>query len=147
MQEAHDMVRQMEEKAGITPGEVIVVHRTQEINTATISDIWALQFIKRTIMLWILWFGIVYSYYGIFTWLPSLMVGQGYAVIKTFEYVLVMTLAQLPGYFAAAYLVDRIGRKGTLAGFLAASANLRLLLRSRWQRRNGLAMGQLNVLL
>ena len=50
------------------------------------------------------------------------MVGQGYSVIKTFEYVLIMTLAQLPGYFAAAYLVDRIGRKATLAGFLAASA-------------------------
>ncbi len=122
IQEAHDMVRHMEEKAGITPGEVIVVHRTQEINNATISDIWAPQFIKRTIMLWILWFGIVYSYYGIFTWLPSLMVGQGYTVIKTFEYVLIMTLAQLPGYFAAAYLVDRIGRKATLSGFLTASA-------------------------
>ena len=86
------------------------------------ADILAPQFIKRTIMLWILWFGIVYSYYGIFIWLPSLMVGQGYTVIKTFEYVLIMTLAQLPGYFAAAYLVDRIGRKGTLSGFLAASA-------------------------
>ena len=73
-------------------------------------------------MLWILWFGIVYSYYGIFTWLPSLMVGQGYSVIKTFEYVLIMTLAQLPGYFVAAYLVDRIGRKATLSGFLGASA-------------------------
>jgi len=122
VQEAHDMVSHMEEEAGLVPGEMIITPQTQDIRSATISDIWAPQFVKRTIMLWILWFGIVYSYYGIFTWLPSLMVGQGYTVIKTFEYVLIMTLAQLPGYFAAAYLVDRIGRKATLAGFLAASA-------------------------
>jgi len=100
----------------------MIAPQMQTAHKVTFADLWTPQFIKRTIMLWILWFGIVYSYYGIFTWLPSLMVGQGYSVIKTFEYVLIMTLAQLPGYFAAAYLVDRIGRKATLSGFLAASA-------------------------
>ena len=73
-------------------------------------------------MLWLIWFGIVFSYYGIFTWLPKLLVEQGYTVVKTFEYVLVMILAQLPGYFAAAVLVEKIGRKATLAGFLFACA-------------------------
>jgi len=122
IQEAHEIVRAMEEAAGMSPGDNMIAPQMQKAHKATFADIWAPQFFKRTIMLWILWFGIVYSYYGIFTWLPSLMVGQGYSVIKTFEYVLIMTLAQLPGYFAAAYLVDRIGRKGTLSGFLAASA-------------------------
>ena len=28
-------------------------------------------------MLWLVWFGIVFSYYGIFTWLPKLLVEQG----------------------------------------------------------------------
>ena len=86
------------------------------------KELWTGKFAKRTIILWIIWFGIVYSYYGIFTWLPSLMVQQGHTVLKTFEYVLIMTVAQLPGYFSAAYLVDRIGRKATLAGYLAMSA-------------------------
>ena len=122
IQEAHELVRQMEEGAGIQPEETMIAPQVKTVKPPTLADIWTSQFAKRTMMLWILWFGIVYSYYGIFTWLPSLMVGQGYSVIKTFEYVLIMTLAQLPGYFAAAYLVDRIGRKGTLAGFLAASA-------------------------
>ena len=73
-------------------------------------------------MLWLVWFGIVFSYYGIFTWLPKLLVEQGNTVVKTFEYVLVMIVAQLPGYIAAAALVEKIGRKATLAGFLAACA-------------------------
>ena len=42
-------------------------------------------FLRRTLMLWCLWFGIVYSYYGIFTWLPSLMVNHGFTEIKSFE--------------------------------------------------------------
>lgn len=122
IEEAHQLVCQMEKAAGLVPEEKIIAPLAEKKERVAFADIWAPQFVKRTIMLWILWFGIVYSYYGIFTWLPSLMVGQGHTVIKTFEYVLIMTLAQLPGYFAAAYLVDRIGRKGTLAGFLAASA-------------------------
>lgn len=85
------------------------------------STLWTRQFRTRTIMLWLAWFGIVYSYYGIFMWLPSIVFAQGFAVVKTFEYVLVMTLAQLPGYYAAAWLVDIIGRKYTLSLFLLLS--------------------------
>ena len=85
------------------------------------SSLWSSQFRVRTIMLWLAWFGIVYSYYGIFMWLPSIVFAQGFAVVKTFEYVLVMTLAQLPGYYAAAWLVDIIGRKYTLSLFLLMS--------------------------
>ena len=85
------------------------------------STLWSPQFRVRTIMLWLAWFGIVYSYYGIFMWLPSIVFAQGFAVVKSFEYVLVMTLAQLPGYFAAAWLVDVIGRRYTLSLFLLMS--------------------------
>lgn len=85
------------------------------------SSLWTPQYRTRTIMLWLAWFGIVYSYYGIFMWLPSIVYSQGFAIVKTFEYVLAMTLAQLPGYFAAAWLVDRIGRKYTLSIFLLMS--------------------------
>ena len=79
------------------------------------------QFRVRTIMLWLTWFGIVFSYYGIFMWLPSIVYAQGFEVVKSFQYVLVMTLAQLPGYFTAAWLVDKIGRKYTLSSFLLMS--------------------------
>lgn len=85
------------------------------------ASLWSPQFRIRTIMLWAAWFGIVYSYYGIFMWLPSIVFAQGFAVVKTFEYVLIMTLAQLPGYFAAAWLVDKIGRRYTLSSFLLMS--------------------------
>ncbi|MDN8836961.1 MFS transporter, partial [Staphylococcus aureus] len=37
-------------------------------------------------------------------------------------YVLLITLAQIPGYLLAATLVERIGRRRVLIGFLAISA-------------------------
>lgn len=88
---------------------------------ASFRELWKKPFMSRTIMLWLVWFGINFSYYGIFMWLPSLAFQQGFTVVKTFEYVLIMTLAQLPGYYCAAWLVDKIGRKYTLSAFLLFS--------------------------
>ena len=50
------------------------------------------------------------------------MVKEGYTIVQSFEYVLVMILAQLPGYIAAAWLVEKLGRKATLAGFIGMCA-------------------------
>ena len=73
-------------------------------------------------MLWVLWFTVVLSYYGMFLWLPSVMVSKGFELIQSFEYVLLMTLAQLPGYFSAAWLIERMGRKFVLVGYLMGTA-------------------------
>jgi putative MFS transporter len=73
---------------------------------------------RETLTLWTVWFAIAFSYYGMFLWMPSVLVDKGFTMIKSFQYVLIMTLAQLPGYFAAAYLVEKWGRKWTLATFL-----------------------------
>lgn len=84
--------------------------------------LWSRGFARRTVMLWLLWFAMVYSYYGIFIWLPSLLVASGFGLVKSFSYVLIITAAQVPGYFSAAWLVDRWGRKPTLLVYLAGCA-------------------------
>ena len=95
--------------------------QAETVETPGFPALWAKGMRQRTIMLWCAWFGIVFSYYGIFMWLPSIVYAQGFEIVKTFEYVLVMTLAQLPGYYAAAWLVDVIGRRYTLGLFLLMS--------------------------
>lgn len=120
--EAHEIVVGLEKQAGIEAVQTASVAERVPQENPRFAQLWQPPFAKRTLMLWLIWFGIVFSYYGIFTWLPKLLVEQGYTVVKTFEYVLVMILAQLPGYFAAAVLVEKIGRKATLAGFLFACA-------------------------
>lgn len=87
-----------------------------------IKSVWSGEYRKATIMLWILWFSVVFSYYGMFLWLPSVMVLKGFSLIKSFQYVLIMTLAQLPGYFTAAWFIERVGRKFVLVTYLIGTA-------------------------
>ncbi|WP_144510652.1 MFS transporter [Bacillus sp. FJAT-22090] len=86
------------------------------------KEVWTKKYAKRTLMLWIVWFMVVFSYYGMFLWLPSVMVIKGFTLIKSFEYVLIMTLAQLPGYFSAAWLIEKAGRKFVLVTYLLGTA-------------------------
>lgn len=122
IEEAHALVQKLERECGVEVIQQIEVKPVAAKQSVSFSQLWSNPFAKRTLMLWLIWFGIVYSYYGIFTWLPSLLVKQGYSIVQSFEYVLVMILAQLPGYIVAAWLVEKLGRKWTLAGFIGLCA-------------------------
>ncbi|GAB3054704.1 MFS transporter [Acinetobacter apis] len=119
---AHRILQKLERQAGLPVEQQIQIRPMIEPKKAAFVQLWSKKFVRRTVMLWLIWFGIVFSYYGIFTWLPSLLVKQGFDVVKSFEYVLFMILAQLPGYVVASWLVEKLGRKATLAGLMAGCA-------------------------
>ena len=122
IEEAHALVQKLERQCGVEVIQTIEVKAVSTQKNVSFQQLWSGGFARRSLMLWLIWFGIVYSYYGIFTWLPSLLVNKGYTIVQSFEYVLVMILAQLPGYVVAAWLVEKLGRKMTLAGFIGMCA-------------------------
>jgi MFS transporter, putative metabolite:H+ symporter len=77
---------------------------------------------RTTVMLWSTWFFIALAYYGLFSWLPKIFADRGLDVVQTYSYVLLLAAAQLPGYFSAAWLVERWGRKRTFVTYLSISA-------------------------
>ncbi|MET1248678.1 MFS transporter [Sporolactobacillus sp. STCC-11] len=87
-----------------------------------IVEVWSKKYVRQTVMLWILWFCVVFSYYGMFLWLPGVVALKGFSMVKSFGYVLIMTLAQLPGYFTAAWLIEKWGRKWVLMVYLLGTA-------------------------
>ncbi|MCK6080771.1 MFS transporter [Microbacterium sp. EYE_5] len=89
--------------------------------------LWASRLRRRTASLWVVWFCVNFAYYGAFIWIPTLLYTQGYDLVRTFGFTLVITLAQLPGYAVAAWLIERWGRRATLSVFLAGSAVAALL--------------------
>ena len=122
LNEADAVVRQVEREGGaplITVARPVAPPPAPKVGLA---DLWAPAFIRRTVMLWILWFGIVFTYYGMFTYLPSLLVGRGLTVTRSNEFFFLSTFAQIPGYFTAAWLVERWGRKPTLVTYLLGTA-------------------------
>lgn len=75
-----------------------------------------------TLMLWLAWFMVMFSYYGMFMWLPSIMVDKGYGIVNSFGYTTIIVVAQLPGYFCAAWLAKRIKVKYVFALYMLGTA-------------------------
>lgn len=106
--------------SGPAPGAGTVVEQTPAVEEDH-ESIWSARLRARTAALWAVWFCINFSYYGAFIWLPSLLVDRGFDLIHSFGYTLIITLAQLPGYALAAWLIEILGRRVTLALFLVGS--------------------------
>ncbi len=96
--------------------------RLAERAVDAVTSIWRGVLGKRTLLLSVVWFSLSLGYYGIFTWLPTIFRQQGFALLPVYQNLILLALAQVPGYMLAAYLVERIGRRWTLAGFLLTSA-------------------------
>lgn len=87
---------------------------------AALREVWSSSYWKSTAVLWVLWVVLVYTYHGIFIWLPSIYATElGFPEVRAIWFVLVVTLFQIPGYYSATFLLDRFGRKPVLIGYLA----------------------------
>lgn len=89
---------------------------------ARLRSLWNREFRVRTACVWLVWFCVNFAYYGAFIWIPSILVAAGYDLVRSFGFTLVITLAQLPGYAVAAWLIEAWGRRATLSVFLLGSA-------------------------
>ncbi len=127
--QAEALVRTMEQEAGVaepqkpnpqdsTPEEA----PSRSSFLQSFKSLWSKRHLRSTLVIWLLWFGINLGYYGFVLWTPSLLVAQGYDLVKSFEFTLIMCLAQLPGYFVAAILIEKVGRKPVLTVFLLGTA-------------------------
>jgi len=121
--EAESIVAEFEDAAGVTiPPAAVEPPEPVVTDERPVATLFGARLRRRTISLWLVWFCVNFAYYGAFIWLPTLLVAQGFSLVRSFEYTLIITLAQLPGYAASAWLVEKWGRRVTLAVFLAGSA-------------------------
>jgi len=120
--EADAIVRRVERAGGgalLTLGAAVAPARS---GRTSLTELWKPAYARRTAMLWILWFGITFTYYGIFLYVPSLLAARGLSEVRSNEFFFLSTIAQIPGYFSAAWLVERWGRKPTLVAYLLGTA-------------------------
>jgi len=77
---------------------------------------------QRSTTIFAAWFLVSISYYGIFAWMPSQLATQGFGFVRGYDFLVLVALAQIPGYALAAYGVETWGRRPTLISFLLMSA-------------------------
>ena len=117
--EAEQAVRYFEQASGVAP---VASPKAEPLSAIRTRELFGHQYLARTVAIWLTWFFVNFSYYGAFTWMPSLLADQFGSLTSSFGYTLIISLAQLPGYFLAAWLVEIWGRRRTLSVFLAVSA-------------------------
>ena len=113
-----------------------LVERAEELEIkpapAPKSDVrrlFARGYLRRTLILWMLWAALVYTYHGIFIWLPYIYATKlGFTIVKSLFWVLIITLIQVPGYYSAALLLDKAGRKSILSIYLLVAGIACMLL-------------------
>lgn len=88
------------------------------VSRRSVKDLLKPPYSRRTLMLWTHWFMIVFTYWGIFLWLPSILYARGLPFVRSLDYAIAITLAQLPGYLSGAYLIEVFGRKPVLTSYM-----------------------------
>lgn len=124
--EAERVVLNFESDADVVSRAAKFNEPNSQAVTVTVSSrvctLWSAEFRVRTVSIWLVWFCVNFAYYGAFIWIPSILVDAGYDLVRSFGFTLVITLAQLPGYAVAAWLIEVWGRRATLSVFLVGSA-------------------------
>jgi putative MFS transporter len=73
---------------------------------------------SSTAIVLVAWVALNISYYGLFLWLPFVLQDEERFTVNVYVLLALSALSQFPGYGAALWLVERIGRKATLSSFL-----------------------------
>lgn len=119
---AERAMRTIEDRVGAATGAqlpelspVSDVPREQE-GSARVRDLFGGRYRRRTAVLAVLWFSGFLVNYGLTTWLPTIYTSVYHVPIQTaLNYTLVSSLSGFLGCVAVALLVDRIGRRASIA--------------------------------
>ncbi|MDO5648553.1 MFS transporter [Paracoccus sp. (in: a-proteobacteria)] len=95
---------------------------TAQVPTGAARSIFDDTLRQATLGVLAVWFLVSLSYYGVFVWVPGQLATEGFGFVRGYGFLVVLALAQIPGYALAAWGVDRLGRRPTLMAFLFLSA-------------------------
>jgi MFS transporter, putative metabolite:H+ symporter len=111
--EAADVLEQI---TGERPDEEALAAAATE-ERSSLKDVLAPGLRRTAAMMLAVWIALNISYYGLFLWLPFEVKVSEFG-LNVYAVLAFSALSQFPGYLAALWLVERIGRKPTLVAFL-----------------------------
>ncbi len=123
-EEANQVVTRMEAEVAKRSGRTLPSPATVEVPVGSVRhtgsvlgnlrSLWGAGMALNTATIWVLWISWNFSYYGFFTWIPTLLIRQGLTVTRSFGYSLFINVAQIPGFYSAAFLNEKLDRKWTI---------------------------------
>lgn len=80
--------------------------------------LWRRPLARTTLMTWCLWLSVTFCSYAFFVWIPGLLVQRGMTITQSFSISILIYLAQIPGYYSAAFFCEKAGRKATIVAYM-----------------------------
>lgn len=112
-EEAEGIVRRLSTVEPATaPGDMVPLPPP-----ARLRDIFRGRYLRPTLGIWIMQFTGGFVFFGLGVWLPSIFVRMGFTIVHSFSYTGIIIGAGALGNIAAGLLLDRLGRRATLALF------------------------------
>lgn len=84
-------------------------------------------YLKRTIMMWIAFPAILFMFYAIMSFMPTVLVKEGFSSRDAYLFSSFIMAASIPGKFLEGWLVERWGRKSLIITFSLAGGVAALL--------------------
>ncbi|MDQ7092404.1 aromatic acid/H+ symport family MFS transporter [Desulfosporosinus sp. PR] len=136
--EAIREIKQMEivakGKAGeYTPGSLMAPPSPVKVG---VSAIFSQEFRRTTMALWLIYFMGSVVIYGINGWLPTLLVGKGYGLVKGYSFAVLQNVFGMLGGLCTGYVADIIGRRiNVIFGWIFTAVAILLLgiATNQWQ--------------
>ena len=139
--EAEAVVASIEAKVARTSGRslppVTPIAAPLPKRQAKRRDILAKGVLPHTLMLWLIWFteyGVLYTFQSV---LPTLLAMDGFSIVRSTQFSVVIFSGFIPGYILSGYFLDLVGRKtwlmlsfagigisGTLFGFAGTAGEI-----------------------
>jgi putative MFS transporter len=120
--EAERIVADIERKVMAETGQALPEPApavVEEDGNGTLAEIFAPQYLKRTILLSVFNMAQVIGFYGFAAWVPTLLIHRGIHVTASLEYAFIIAIANPFGPLLGTLFADRIERKTQIMGGLA----------------------------
>lgn len=78
--------------------------------------------LKTTVLMLVVNFAFNWGYWGLQTWLPTLLQDKGLSMSASLGFVALSAVFMIPGYVSASYLTGRFGRKKIFLPYVALAA-------------------------
>ena len=103
------------------------VWREREPSATKWTDIFAPQYIRRTLLATLVASSVLVAYWGVTSWLPAFLAtpveqgGAGLTVTKSAAWLIVLQVGAFFGYVSFGWIADRIGRRPAFTLFMIAA--------------------------
>lgn len=92
-----------------------------------LGAIWQPPYRRRTIMIWVAFPSILFVFYSIMTYMPSVLTQEHIQATVALKFAALIMVASIPGKLFESWLVERVGRKTVIVSFTLIAAGAALI--------------------